>query len=222
MSAIIFDTETTGSNEPQIIEAAWLLINLNLEQLDSYEERFKPSKPIELGAMATHHIIDEELIFERPHTEFELPSHVNYIIGHNIDYDWKVSGEPDVKRIDTLALARAYFPEFDSHTQSALMYAFYKDTAKIALKNAHSALADVMNCRLVLLELIKRLPRFDSWESLWLISEEARIPINWPFGKYRGQPINGSDYGYRKWALTNMTDLDPYTRKAIENSFKRT
>lgn len=43
MKALIFDTETTGINEPEIIEAAWLHISspLDTEVLETYEQRFR-------------------------------------------------------------------------------------------------------------------------------------------------------------------------------------
>ena len=90
--AVIFDTETTGRKDPIIIEGAWL----ELKSVDPFKlglsfcQRYNPGKPIELGALATHHIYDEELIQCPPAKSFSLPSDVEYIIGHNIDYDWNV------------------------------------------------------------------------------------------------------------------------------------
>ncbi|WP_407058822.1 3'-5' exonuclease [Ralstonia syzygii subsp. celebesensis] len=101
MKAIIFDTETTGINEPAIIEAAWVAVNdpFTLAVMGEFEQRYNPGKTIELGALATHHILDEEVADCPPASEFSLPPGTEYIIGHNVDYDWKVIGEPPVKRI---------------------------------------------------------------------------------------------------------------------------
>src|SRR5690625_1859826 len=101
MTAIIFDTETTGNDPAEIIEAAWLKVDglLNLEVVEHYEARFKPAHKISLGALATHHILDEELEHCPPASSFSLPDNVEYIIGHNVDYEWEVSGRPQVKRI---------------------------------------------------------------------------------------------------------------------------
>jgi exodeoxyribonuclease X len=51
--AIIFDTETTGKNDPILIEAAWLrLESLNpFITSNSLNQRFNPNKKIELGAL---------------------------------------------------------------------------------------------------------------------------------------------------------------------------
>lgn len=49
------------------------------------------SEPINLAAMAVHHIIDEDLVDCKPYTTFNIPNKLNtrYLIGHNIDYDIK-------------------------------------------------------------------------------------------------------------------------------------
>lgn len=215
MKAIIFDTETTGKHEPQIIEAAWIAVEspTNLSG-GHFERRYKPSKPIELGAMAVHHIIDEELVHCPLHTEFKLPDGLEFIIGHNVDYDWQVSGSPQVKRICTLALAREYLPDLDSHTQSALIYHFSKLDAKYLLTDAHSALADVHNCRLILEQLLKIIGPISTWEELWGLSEKARIPKVMPFGKHKGEQIANIPSDYKRWLL-RQPDIDQYLLVAL-------
>src|SRR5690625_7221091 len=76
MTAIIFDTETTGTQQPQVIEAAWLRVDHpgSLNITEEYEARFQPSEPISLGALATHHILDEELEGCPPASSFKLPA----------------------------------------------------------------------------------------------------------------------------------------------------
>lgn len=217
MTALLFDTETTGIKDSEIIEAAWLELSdpLTLTILSTFEQRYRPSKAIELGALATHHIYDEELHNCPPHTDFCLPPDTRFIIGHNIDYDWMVAGRPPVKRICTLALARQFFPELDSHSQSALLYHFRRTEARERLRNAHSALADVQNCRIVLHHLIAQATHIQTWEDLWLLSEQARIPRIMPFGKHRGQPIATVPDDYKAWLL-RQSDIDPYLIKALQ------
>lgn len=217
MKAIIYDTETTGLVEPEIIEAAWLQVEspLALEVLGEFQQRYKPTKAIGLGAMSVHHIMDEDLVDMPASSTFSLPADLKYIIGHNIDYDWKVAGCPDVKRICTLALSRSLLPDLDSHSQSGLLYHFMRQTARENLKNAHSALADVMNCRRVLANLVDLLPGVETWEDLWQISEKARVPIVMAFGKHKGTPIVEIPGSYKRWLL-GQPDVDPYLRKALE------
>ena len=80
--SIIFDTEATGIKEPALIEAAWIEVD-SLETLvlsNPFEQRYNPGKPITLGALATHHIMDEELADCPPASSFSLPKDVGYII----------------------------------------------------------------------------------------------------------------------------------------------
>lgn len=224
MTALLFDTETTGTANPQVIEAAWLKLDspTSLEILEEFEQRYRPSEKIALGALAVHHIYDEELQTCAPYTEFSLPADTQYIIGHNVDYDWQVSGSPNVKRICTLALSRRYFPKLDSHSQSALIYYLDRAGARDRLKNAHSALADVYNCLLLLKSILQEMQKASVqvhiWEELWLQSEQARIPTIMPFGKHRGMEISQLPPDYKAWLLRQDT-LDPYVKMAVQASF---
>ena len=157
--AIIFDVEATDKNDAVIIEAASLDITslTPLEVGNPWVQRYNPGKPISLGALATHHIMDEELVSCAPSASFKLPADTKYLIGHNIDFDWVAIGSPQVKRICTLALARSLWPDLDSHTQSALLYYFERATARDQLRNAHSALADVWICSKIVGKIIEKL-----------------------------------------------------------------
>lgn len=213
---IIFDTETTGKNDPRIIEAAWLeLASIKpFEITDGFCERYNPGKPIELGALATHHILDEELANCKPTSEFKLPIDTEYIIGHNVDYDWNVSGNPNVKRICTLALSRKVWTNLDSYSQSALLYHLDRENARDQLKNAHSALVDVGICAAILENICNSL-NIESIEQLWAASEAACILTVMPFGKHKGLPLSEVPSDYKAWLL-GTGDLDPYLRKALE------
>ncbi|MGH8379297.1 3'-5' exonuclease [Pseudomonas sp.] len=222
MNAFIFDSETTGLNEPQLVEAAWLQLTAipGLPVGSEYLQRFMPEKRIELGALATSHILDEDLVGCPAHTEFELPAEAEYLIGHNVDYDWGVIGRPEVKRICTAALSRMLWPDADTHTQSAMIYLHYRSEAQGLLRNAHAALDDVKNCRLLLIKIMdalgERLGRpVADWEELWALSEDARIPTVICFGKHRGAKFSDLPADYRRWLL-NQPDLDPFVRKALQ------
>lgn len=221
MNAIIFDSETTGLKEPQMVEGAYLKLAdiQTLEVVEEFLQRYKADKPIELGALATSHIYDEELVDCPPHTDFALPAGTTYIIGHNVDYDWNVIGQPDVKRICTQALSRSLWPDADSHSQSAMIYLHYREHARGLLQNAHAALDDVRNCRRLLVKILEELEVRNgaavfSFEDLWMISEEARIPTVIRFGKHSGSKIADIPADYKRWLL-GQADVDPYLRKAL-------
>ena len=216
--AVIFDTETTGRKDPIIIEGAWL----ELKSVDPFKlgscfcQRYNPGKPIALGALATHHIYDEELIQCPPAKSFNLPNDVEYIIGHNIDYDWDVIDQPNTRRICTLALARKVWKSIDAYSQSALLYFIDRDNARDILKKAHSAETDVKICATILEKICIEL-NISSLEHLWELSEDARTPTEMPFGKHKGTLITDIPIDYKKWLL-NQDNIDPYLKDALLNS----
>lgn len=214
--AIIFDVEATDKNDAVIIEAASLdVISLTpFEVGNPWVKRYNPGKPISLGALATHHIMDEELVNCPSSSSFRLPAGTKYLIGHNIDFDWVAIGSPEVKRICTLALARSLWPELDSHTQSALLYHFERSTAREQLRNAHSALADVWICSKIVAQIIDKLHP-TSLEAFWEMSEKARIPTVMPFGKHKGELISQVPTDYKQWML-RQDNVSPHLRKALE------
>ena len=212
---IIFDTETTGLEAPEVIEAAWLEVN-SLAPMTygaCFEQRYRPSKPISIAALATHHILDEELVDCPTSSEFALPQDVDYLIGHNIDFDWTVIGTPDVRRICTLSLARAVWPSLESHSQGALLYHLERHTAKQRLQNAHAAAADIRICATILAHLCEAL-HISEIERLWERSEDARIPTHMPFGKHKGVPIAEVPKDYARWLL-DQPNVDPAITKAF-------
>jgi exodeoxyribonuclease X len=219
VSAIIFDTETTGLESPEVIEAAWLRVDVNCAVLDdSFASRYRPSKPITLGAMATHHIVDADLVNEPPSSSFRLPDDVEYLIGHNVDFDWGAIGKPDVKRIDVLAMCRAIWPEADSHSQGAMLYLLIDhERARTMLHEAHSALADVFNCRAILIHVLRKVGPFATFDDLWQASERMRVPTKINFGKHRGMAIRDLPRDYRQW-LMRQPDLDQYLLQALRSS----
>jgi len=214
--AIIFDVEATDKQDAVIIEAASLDVS-SVKPLtvgNPWVQRYNPGKPISLGALATHHIMDEELVNSPSIITFQLPPDTKYIIGHSVDFDWEAIGKPEVKRICTLALARSLWPNLDSHTQSALLYHFERATAREQLRDAHSALADVWICSKILGQIIDQLHP-SSLDALWEMSEKARIPTTMPFGKHKGELISQVPSDYKQWML-RQDNVSEYLRKALQ------
>lgn len=219
MSAYIFDTETTGKEDTsEIIEAAYI----RLEPTDGarffirgseFSQRYKPSTPISFGAMATHNIIDSDLDACQPSSSFALPGDTEYLIGHNVDYDWSVAGKPDVKRIDTLALTRNFWRDSDSHSQMSCMYRIDPVAAQSMAKTAHGALADVGMCATIL-ELIVDEWHITSFDMLYKLSELARIPETISFGKHEGSKVKDIPVDYKQWYM-RQTDTDKYLVMAM-------
>jgi len=221
LKALILDTETTGLKDPVPIEIAYeeLRDPQTLAVTDTFCQRYNPGKPISAAAIATHHILDEELVGCPPPGFFTLPPNTSYLIGHNIDFDWEAIGKPPVKRICTLALAKRVWPDADGHSIAALMYSLSTDRRQTReeLRRAHSASADVEFTRFILYRILLRMP-CQTWDDLWLASEQARIPVKMPFGKHKDMPIADLPRDYVDWALKNLKDMDPYLRMALEGN----
>ena len=223
MSALILDTETHDLNgypieiayAPCSFEQGVLVIN----QGEVFDEYFSCPKPIALGALATHHILETDIAEKPSFDTFKMPQDVQYLIGHNIDYDIKAvqKCQPDftVKGICTLALCRMVWPELP-HTLSAMYYHVMDDLelARKHLRHAHNAKADIYFTGVILKTLVEQLGIKDM-NSLFIMSESARIPKYITFGKHKGTAIKDLDSGYVSWLL-KQPDLDPYLRKAIE------
>jgi len=223
VTAIIIDTETTD-NKPEEAEAMSLaFVHLDIETglvSAPHESFYKPSKPPKFGALATHHILMEEVEGMPPSKE--ALAHVDsaeYWIGHNIDFDWTVLGKPQrVKRICTLALSRALWPECDSHSLSSMAYYLLGATeeTRARVKSAHSALADVHLCASIL-QVILSLLKPHSLQDLYEESEDARIPRIMTFGKHKGKKIEEVDRGYSNW-YRKQPDPDPYLLEAFKRA----
>ncbi len=219
----MLDTETTGKAEPvEVIELATLFLpdppsQIIAAQTAPFVQRYRPSKAIELGALAIHHILDEELAGEQTWPGWVAPPEVGYIVGHNIDYDWARLGSPSLKRICTLALARVAWPELDSYSLSALIYHIQHDRrlARSQLRDAHSAGADVLNSMQVLRALADVNEWPETWEAWHALSELARIPKTIPFGMHKGKTIAELPLDYRKWIL-KQPKMDPYIVAAVK------
>lgn len=222
MSALILDTETHDLNgypieiayAPCSFEQGVLVIN----QGEVFDEYFSCPEPIALGALATHHILETDIAEKPSFDTFKMPQGVQYLIGHNIDYDITAiqKCQPDftVKGICTLALCRMVWPELQ-HTLSAMYYHVMDDLelARKHLRHAHNAKADIYFTGVILKTLVEQLGIKDM-NSLYIMSETARIPKYITFGKHKGTAIKDLDSGYVSWLL-KQPDLDPYLRKAL-------
>lgn len=244
MQVLFVDTETGGFKKPLTpIEVAGMRVRSPLIKhaalhagLEFFEMGFAPTQPMEFGAMAVHHILPQDvqgrLTWDKDRFAQQLRG-VDYLIGHNIDFDDEVLGSTGLKKIDTLALSRYWVPDLDSHKLGAMMYYLFGAKAEVRqrLREAHSARADVVFCRDVCLELVRRFgPGLHNWDELYAISEEGRIPYRFTFGKYGPKDgkqgmrirdfvsearVNREYASYLNWMRREMKD-DKYLMLALE------
>lgn len=229
MTALIFDTETHKLHG-DIIEAAAMEVKFFdystahpiMPTMFEFNKRYKPSEKISLAAMAVHHIVDEDLIKCPPFTRFKMPmDNVQYLIGHNIDYDIAAvnragTATSGIKAICTLAMARYLWPTLEAHNLTALAYFVSSDrkATRRGLRNAHSALNDCKITYSLLLKIVRE-KGFKTFEELYEFSEMARYPTHIFYGKYKGWAIKDMDDRDIHW-LMGKTD-DEYLRISLEN-----
>lgn len=241
---LAFDTETTRLERPEIIEHAWvelepagldaffLLENLEHQDFPGGGERHETSEVSDIGALATHGILPEDV---KGLARFSIDEHLEgtnlVLVGHSVDFDWQAlmgyaSGEGQaaelmaIPRICTLAMARRVWPDLPTHKLGALMYHVrgVNEETRDMVAGAHGAFPDVLMCMQILFAILKLKPEIRSWRALWEFSEDARLPRNWTFGKFEGQPLGAADRGYIGWVRKNCTDRPdwPYLDRALE------
>ena len=225
MNAFILDTETNTLNGLPIeiahVPFAFMNGEARIYADQAFEQRYSCGQPISYGAMAVHHILESDIVDMPSFKTYVLPEGMEYIIGHNIKYDIDVIERCGVdvsklKPICTLALARHVWPDAGAHNISALTYMLMEgsDIARQRLRDAHNAKADIMLTGFILKSIIREL-NIQDLESLYLESEQAKIPKVMPIGKYKGQSITTLPSDYVAWFL-RQSDVDPYLRKALE------
>ena len=224
--AIILDTEThTLYGCP--IEIAYLPIELNHGQVDyqanqlfdgyfSLDERVE----IDLAAMAVHHILPHDIQGQPHYQTFRLPHQVQYIIGHNVDYDLQAISKTGqdlrtIKPICTLALARRAWLNLPSYSLGFLSYFISNNLehTRTQIRNAHRADTDVLLTLQLLQQLVTHY-QVTSIEQLYLQSQAVRLPTVMPFGKHRGKALADVPLDYVQWLLA-QDNIDVNLREAF-------
>ena len=123
-----------------------------------------------------------------------------------------------LKPICTLALARHVWEDAEAHNISALIYMITKgsERAREMIRKAHRADMDIILTANILMHIVHHL-KINSMQELFDASEDARIPCTINFGKHRGTAIAELPADYVQWLL-RQDELDPYLRKALENT----
>lgn len=227
MSAIILDTETNALKglpiEIAYMPYAFIDGKPKAYSHEIFNEYFSipEDSKITWGSMAVHHILESDIKDKPSFNTFRLPPNVEYIIGHNVDYDIQAIARcgvdvTNLKSICTLALARSTWRNEPSHSLSALVYMLLdgQPKARELVRDAHNASADIKMTASVLNIIVSK-NSIRSLKDLHQLSEVVRTPTEMPFGKFSGTPLNQLDLGYVDWVLNNVSELDPYLRKAL-------
>lgn len=237
-TAYIMDTETTGKDPAvdQVIELARLempatpaeFLKMPLDSV-TFHQFYGHTAPMALGAIATHMIDPDKLVGLEPFKSVDYAG--RFAIGHNVDFDCKMTNLVGCLQIDTLPLSRMLWPELDSHTQSAVLLHIGRLTNKPTswalnlIKNAHQADADVLNCARILKYIVwlimknHELKGSLSWHDLHQVTQDARIPKVMTFGKHKGVAVEDVDQGWIDWyATATNPPPDPYVLMAFRKA----
>ena len=224
MNTVILDTETHALNGLPV-EVAYVPITLSNGEVSIFPDRcfdeyYSIGEAISYGAMAVHHILESDISGKPNYKTFALPEEVQYIIGHNVDYDIAAIQRcgidtSNIKAICTLALARKAWPN-EAHNLSALIYMLMggSEMARKKLRDAHNAKYDVLMTGFILKSIVRSM-QIKTIEDLYQASEVARIPTHMVFGKHKGAEIKYLPPDYKRWLLS-QPDLDPFLRKALK------
>lgn len=232
----ILDTETVGLEVPEnasgVCEISIKEVDNDGQLLEEYHSYVDPEHPISFSAMGTHHITPPKLRGAPTLEEFLItisgdlyhPSQTPvYIIAHNVRYDFMFLEryvECEVKTVDTLKLARRYFPDVENHRLQTLRYELnlLGELDEIVTDvDAHSASGDTMVLHALVLKLMEVTNM--TLEELCEDAQSFEPVKNFTFGKHFGEPISSvmkSNPGYLHWVLRNVKDLEPDLKKTLE------
>ena len=216
-TALVIDTETDQGRDPRPIQVATINVATGFEWM----KYFNSGRSISPVVIRIHGITDDDVAgLERFELEqFELPE---YLIGHNVRFDWRVIGSPSAKLICTVRLARAAFPEWSAYGQSKCIEQLLgKSEASRMTIAAHDALGDARMCYLLYQACCERLEIApNDFAAAHAIANKANPVGKMPFGKHKGMPIKDVPISYVKWMLGNIHNMQPSLYSALTKRIK--
>jgi len=194
------DCESTGvgnhpiHGHPQVIELASIPLHNDLVPLiqkagmfpiDKLIEdftlqgtvtRYRPSMGIHKRAFEVHGIHMRDLLTCKKSEDLVLPKGLKYLLGHNIQYDYRCLGKPDgYKLICTLGMAKKFDRQFGigfpNHKLDTLVLYFYGKDAQPLIDNSHQAMADTVKVVLLLVKLLEYIPAIQTFDELYTFTE---------------------------------------------------
>lgn len=207
---VVIDFETTGMEDgDRPAEIGWAVV-----EGKAVGERgamlCDPGRPIDVEAMAVHHITDAMVAGAHP-----VGVALDLVLGgvaagavlaaHNVEFDRRFAGAHAVRPwLCTLKAARRVWPDAPSHANQVLRYWLGLDLDPADCEPAHRAGADAFVTAHILLRLLERA----SVEDMIAWTAEPSLLVRMPFGKHRGQPFAEMPRDYLEW-IVRQADIDP-------------
>jgi exodeoxyribonuclease X len=198
-------------------------MNESGEILDVKSELFNPEIPIELRAMAVHHIT-EKMVIEKPRFEdskiyekLKELSKTHIFVAHNAAFDLEILKQYDIKpdfHICTMKVAQ-HLLDLECYKLQYLRYYFNIDIEA----NAHDALGDVKVLFYVFDKLLT-MPEMtilgttpkDRIFKMFKLTNQPILLKKIPFGKYVNKlfkDIANDDISYLRWMSEKMENKSP-------------
>lgn len=222
MKQLLFlDTETTGIDGGRLIELGYAI-----EDHEPNVFRFKNPVPIDIEAMATHHITKEhlkdlKLLKDMPRTLATIKDTVSksILVAHNAKFDIGVLFRENIsvyEFIDTKRVAKHLYPDAPRHNLQYLRY--YLDLNVNVNSLAHSAGGDVEVLRALYKNLAeKSAEEYPDQTPISTMLELTRRPAlvkTLQFGKHYDktfEEIARTDPGYLDYLRRNPRDDEDIT-----------
>lgn len=219
----VIDFETTGfPPDASVCEAAFVDVKDGLCR-DSWSALVKPTTPMTIEALATHHIPEQDAIsfgisWDQAYDTIcgVDPIHrpADFFAAHHADFEKVFFCPAGSKWIDTLKVALRLWPDSPSHSNQVLRYYLNMDLGEAAMP-PHRAAPDAYVTARILIEAMKGA----SIDDILKWSEEPPYLTKLTFGKHKGQKFSEVPHGYLEWMLKQ--DMEPGVIAAAKRELGR-
>ncbi|WP_162419650.1 exonuclease domain-containing protein [Microvirga brassicacearum] len=178
-----------------------------------------PRRPISVGAMATHHITDDDVENAPPidaGLKMLMEGNPDYFFAHKAEFDEQFFGAGGATIICTWKAALRLYPDSERHTNQYLRYELGLDVDRVLADPPHRAGADAY----VTAHLLHRM--FDDGASIEDMLRWSKGHPLFPkigFGKHFGKRWEDVDIGYLNWII-GTEDMDPAVKANARHHLK--
>jgi len=207
----VVDTETTGLEMPfEMVELGWTDVRKyhNGWAIESgpHSTLVNPGMAISFGAMATHHIRDEEAAAGiSPEDARKIATTgADVLVAHSSQYDSQLINGHQLPWICTYKCAKTFMPELETYGNNAIRYELglcmsAEDHAKTI--PSHRAGPDTWVTAHILLELLK----LATIEQMIEVSRNPLRLLRINFGEHTGKSFSEIPYSYLDWIVNKST-----------------
>lgn len=208
---LVTDTETGGldAEKSDIVELAVV----EIPSFETFSTFVSTDKPIELEAMATHHITPQMLegapTLEEAMTGSRFQD-TKFVAAHNAAFDMSFL-KVDKPVICTYRCARHLYPDAPRHTNQVLRYYLglnekvYEGVGHFIMQlPPHRALPDAW----VTAHILEHMLKTHTPEELVALTSSPILIRTMQFGKHRGQLCADIPKDYWRW-VSRQADMDP-------------